>query len=478
MIVSNALIGRVAEQKELQRIVESTKSEFLVVYGRRRVGKTFLVREFFGYRFDFQASGLANADTQQQLINFHTVLNKLQEHPHDKPPENWFSAFLRLEDYLESLEGTAKKIVFLDELPWFDTKGSDFVLGLEHFWNSWASARKDIVLVTCGSAASWMTNKLINNSGGLHNRVTKKIKVEPFVLGEVEAMLSVKGCAFDRYQIVQLYMALGGIPHYLDAIRPDLSVAQNIQYLFFDKGALLRNEFFNLYRSIFKKFDAYEQVVEALASKTYGLQRSEIAKLAGLASGGTLSKVLLNLEESGFVTSFTPFGGGKNKMMYRLSDHYSDFYFRFVRDNIHKGANAWLNLIDHPSHRAWEGLAFEQVCLAHVQQIKRALGIQGVLTSESAWRGTYDGQSAQVDLVIDRRDHVINLCEAKFSMEKFTITKKYAEQLREKCGVFRQSTATKKSVFITLITTFGVAHGEHQAGLVQQEVALEDLFAL
>ena len=446
------------------------------MYGRRRVGKTFLIREFFEYRFDFQISGLGNANLKQQLFNFHTSLARQSALFFDKQPENWLSAFQRLIDHLETLDKGQKKIVFFDEMPWFDTKGSDFVTGLEHFWNSWASNRKDVLLIACGSAASWMMNVLINHSGGLHNRVTQKIKVEPFCLQEAEEMLNAKHCVLDRYQIIQLYMALGGIPYYLDAIKPELSATQNIQALFFEKAGFLKNEFFNLYRSLFKKHEIYEKIVEILYTKMYGLQRNEIVKLSKLTSGGTLTKVLADLEESGFISSYVSLDDKHKNTIYRLSDYYTGFYFRFIKDSSYKGENAWTNRIDNPMHRAWEGFTFEQICLDHISQIKKALGIQGILSKEVAWKGGTAEKSAQIDLLIDRRDQVINLCEAKFSLDKFTIDKDYADKLRTKISTFKEASKTRKAVFLTMITTYGLEKNKHATALVQNEVIMDDLF--
>lgn len=476
MSIEKNVIGRKREIQQLQNIAQSPKSEFLVVYGRRRVGKTFLIREFFENRFTFQIAGLANADTKQQLFNFHTALGRQSTLLFSAQPENWLVAFQRLIDHLEASDSTQKKVVFFDEMPWFDTKSSDFVMALEHFWNSWASARKDVLLIACGSAASWMMNVLINHAGGLHNRVTQKIKIEPFCLREVEEMLEKKGCVLERYQIAQLYMVLGGIPFYLEAVRPELSAAQNIQALFFEKTGLLRNEFFNLYRSLFKKYDVYERVVEVLSGKMYGMQRMDIVKNSKINSGGTLTRVLADLEESGFVTSYTAFDEKSKNTMYRLSDYYTAFYFKFIKDSAYKGENAWLNLLDNPVYRVWEGFTFEQICLDHVAQVKKSLGISGVLTKEAAWKGTTEEKSAQIDMIIDRRDQVINLCEAKFSLDKFVIDKDYAEKLRSKIQVFKTATRTRKSVFLTLLTTFGLEKSKYALGLVQNEVTLDDLF--
>ena len=470
------LIGRKKELQKLDSIVQSKKSEFLAVYGRRRVGKTFLVREYFNYTFDFQISGLANASTQQQLFNFDTALARQSALTPVTPSDNWLVAFQRLAAHLESIDSARKKIVFFDELSWFDTVSSDFMMGLEHFWNSWATNRRDILLIVCGSAASWMTNVLINNAGGLHNRVTQKMKIDPFTLHEAELLLNAKNCVLDRYQITQLYMVLGGIPYYLDAIQPQLGAAQNIQELFFEPSGLLKNEFFNLYRSLFRKYELYEKVVEILSAKTGGMHRGEMIKASGISSGGTLTKILADLQESGFITVYPSFDNKQKNLVYRLTDYYTAFYFRFIKDGKYQGRDIWLNMLDHPAQRIWQGLAFEQICMDHVFQIKKALGVSGVQTVEATWRGGTEEKKAQIDLLIDRRDQVINLCECKFSLDTFVIDKGYSEQLRSKIAVFKSATKTKKSVFLTLITTYGVEPNQYVAALVQNEVTMDDLF--
>ena len=472
----NTIVGRKKEIEKLSKLLQSTKSAFLAVYGRRRVGKTFLIREYFNYTFTFQISGLANANTQQQLFNFDTSLNKQSNLIFKNGAKNWLIAFQRLIEHLEMQKTGDKIVLFFDELPWFDTPSSDFMLGLEHFWNSWATNRKDVFLIVCGSAASWMVNVLINNNGGLHNRITQKIKLEPFNLKETEEMLAFKNCEFERYQITQLYMTLGGIPYYLDAIQPHLSVPQNIQELLFDKSGLLKNEFFNLYRSLFRKYEIYEKIVEVLSSKNEGLQRKDIIKQAGINSGGTLTKVLTNLEESGFICSYTSFDNKQKNTIYRLSDYYTAFYFRFIKNGKYQGKNSWINLIDNPSQRAWQGFAFEQICLDHIWQIKKALGISGVQSNNVAWRGSTEKKSAQIDILIDRRDQVINLGECKFSLDTFTISKEYAEKLRSKITVFRTVTKTKKSIFLTMITTYGVEKNKYANLLVRNQVIMDDLF--
>jgi uncharacterized protein len=470
------IIGRKKEINKIDNILISKKSEFLALYGRRRVGKTFLIKEYFNYKFDFYITGVANANTSQQLFNFDSEIRKQSKLIFDSSSANWLIAFQRLKDHLENIENQEKKVIFIDELPWFDTFASDFMIALEHFWNSWATNRKDIVLIVCGSAASWMINELINNTGGLHNRVTQKIKIEPFNLKETEEFFLSKNAAFDRYQIVQLYMCLGGIPYYLEAVEPTLSASQNIQQLFFEKSGLLRNEFFNLYRSLFKKHEIYEKIVEVLSKKTSGLLRSEIVKNSNISSGGTLSKTLTDLEESGFITSYASLDKKLKDINYRLSDYYTSFYFKFLKDGKFLGENTWLNLVGNSEHNTWQGFSFEQVCLDHVNQIKKKLGISGIISNNITWRGKVEEKSAQIDLLIERKDQVINLCECKFSIDSFIIDKEYSEKIRSKISIFKTASKTKKAVFFTMITSYGVVPNKYANLLLQNEVTMEHLF--
>jgi uncharacterized protein len=475
MIKKNTIIGRKEEQVSFERYTNSKKSEFIAVYGRRRVGKTYLIREFYDSTFDFQITGISNATTSQQIFNFENTLSKHSNILNDKKSENWLEAFQKLIGHIETIKEDRKKIIFFDELPWFDTKASDFMIGLEHFWNSWASNRKDILLIVCGSAASWMLNELINNTGGLHNRITQKMKIEPFNLNETEQMLKANNCVIDRYQIVQLYMTMGGIPYYLDLVQPQYSATQNIQKLFFDKSSILKNEFNNLYRSLFTNYDVYEKIVETLSTKNEGLNKTEIIQLSGVKSGGTLTKVLFNLIESGFVSTYTSLDNKNKNTIYRLSDYYTLFYFKYIKNGMYKGENSWINLLDNPNHRAWQGFTFEQICMDHIRQIKTKLGISGIQSQNVSWKGATSTKKAQIDLLIDRRDQVINICECKFSINTFDINKDYAEKLASKINTFKTSTNTKKSVFLTMITTYGVENNKY-AHLVQNEVVMGDLF--
>jgi uncharacterized protein len=470
------LIGRKQEIATLERIVQADQSAFVAVYGRRRVGKTYLIRTLFEDQFTFRMTGLANTPTSKQLVNFQAAFEKYFPSLDDKTtPVDWFRAFLQLESALESSK-VEKKIIFLDELPWLDQRNSGFVSALEHFWNSWASARRDVVLIVCGSAASWIINNLINNHGGLHNRVTHQMPLEPFTLAEVEAYFKAKSARFDRYQLLQMYMVLGGIPFYLEQVDISQSAAQNINRLCFAPKSSLRTEFNNLYASLFKKSEKHIAVIEALAKRNKGMERDELINAAGLLNNGNATRILRELEESDFIRRYNTHGKASRNALYQLIDFYSLFYLKFIKTSHTLDTDFWMNSLDHPEVRAWSGYAFEQICIAHLPNIKKALGINSVQTQSTGWTGVSDGKKAQIDLVIDRRDHVISLCEMKFSIKPYVIDKRYADEIRSKMAVFQESTQTTKALYFCFITTFGVVANHHAMSLVHNQVTMDSLF--
>jgi AAA+ ATPase superfamily predicted ATPase len=468
------IFGREEEREKLRFYYGLENSEFLVVYGRRRVGKTYLIREFFAEKFCFYLTGLANASTEQQLLNFQLVIN--EQSNNDFPCEtSWLLAFEQLKLVIQKSQ-QKKKVIFIDEMPWLDIPKSDFLTAFEHFWNHFCAARNDILLIACGSATSWLTNKIFNNKGGLHNRVTRQMEIMPFTLSECETYLASKNIIFERYQIVESYMILGGIPYYLSLMEKGKSFVQNIDLLFFDRNPLLKNEFQNLYASLFRHAENHIAVVEALSKKIKGLTRDEISKATKLTSGGGLTKVLFELENCGFIRQYQTYNNKNTNALYQLADFYTLFYFQFIKNQPINDENYWLHTIDSPKHRAWSGFAFERVCLAHSTQIKKALGISGVKTYLFSWKSKDTENQTQIDLCIDRNDQVINLCEMKFSVHEFTIDKGYSENLRRKIGIFKTETKTKKAVHLTMITTFGLTENEYALNLVQTQVSMKGLF--
>jgi hypothetical protein len=467
------LIGRREEKDQFNRIMASGSSEFVAVFGRRRVGKTYLIRQYFDGKLSFSVTGMANVDTSAQLMNFHLSLHT-HGNTEDQPPASWLQAFHRLQNLLEG-NSNERKVVFIDEMPWLDTPRSNFISALEHFWNSWAAHRGDIVLIVCGSAASWIINELINNKGGLHNRVTCKMKIEAFRLAEVREFLRSKQIPWNEYQIVQTYMVTGGIPFYLNALEKEQSAVQNINRLCFKENGLLKTEFGNLYASLFRYPEKHVAIVEALSLRSMGMTREEILTVAKIPNGGTATKALDELEACGFIRKYTPYGRKYRESMYQLVDFYTLFYYQFIERSGTQDENYWLNIIDHPQTCAWSGYAFELVCLMHVREIKQALGISGVQSEEYAWRSKELRGGAQVDLLIDRRDQVINLFEMKFSINPYTIDAKYAATLQNKVGLFRSETGTRKAVYLSMLTTYGLRQNAH-SGMVQNDLTMACLF--
>ena len=473
---SSKLIGRESEKAILKKALASDEAEMVAVIGRRRVGKTFLVNAVYGEQIDFEITGVQHTSRRMQLKGFAYKLSETWGKAVDQPAD-WMDAFIMLIGFLKTKKSKRKKVVFLDELPWLATPKSGFLQGLSFFWNSWA-VKQNIVVVICGSAASWMIQKVVNHKGGLHNRITKRIYLEPFNLAETEYFLKSKNINLDKYQITQLYMAMGGVPHYLKEIENGKSAAQNINAICFTKDGLLQKEFSRLYPALFKNPDSHIAAVRALAGKRTGMTRKEIIRTAQLADGGGTKRILEELEYSGFISSYHPFGKKKKELLYRLTDEYSLFYLQFIEGKSIKEPDIWQKLSQSQKYISWSGYAFESLCLKHIAQIKKALSIGGVYSEACSFykKGTKHYKGVQIDLLIDRNDHVINLFEIKFYSSQYVMEKAYANRLREKMAIFRAATHTRKQLFWNMVTTFGLIPNEHSIGLIEQVLTLDDLF--
>lgn len=463
------LIGREQEQAKLKAAYESEYSEFVAIYGRRRVGKTFLVREYFNYKFTFSHTGVSNKNTRGQLQEFYLSL-KRQGAKHIVLPTNWSKAFDQLISFLESSKD-ARKVVFIDEMPWMDAPRSGFVLALEHFWNGWAAARRDILLVVCGSASSWIINKVLKNHGGLHNRVSTRIHLKPFTLHECESYAKYKKLGYSRMQIAEGYMVMGGVPFYWSKIDKSKSLAQNIDALFFSQDGEFRYEFDELYASLFSAPDKYLKIVEALGTKRAGMTRGEIVKHSGLEENGQLGKMLENLVYCGFVRKYCSIGKKVKDALFQLVDNYTLFYFQFIKGMPSADECYWSKMVGRPKYNTWCGLAFERLCLLHVRQIKAALGISGILADVYSWYSP----DAQIDLLISRADNVIDVCEIKYSRLPYSITSSYREALLHKMQRFSESLAANKALQLVMITSNGLKTNQY-SDIVNAQLTIDDLF--
>ena len=463
---------------ELRRCYESDRSEFVIVYGRRRVGKTFLVDSFFDKKYDFTYVGGHKLSKTKQLRGFAKALKKAAGMKLQPKFSSWEDAFDALEEYIESLSPEKRKVIFIDEMPWIDTPQSEFIEAFESFWNGWGDRRTDIMLIASGSASSWMMDKLVDNPGGLHARITNNIYIRPFTLKETEEYLLSRGIRWSHYQILQLYMVMGGIPFYLSLLDPGQTLIGNIDRLFFRKNAELRTEFDELYNAVFNKADKYLEIVSQLNGHHDGMTFSEIQESTSL-DGERLSTALKNLERCDFVISFQQFGNRSRGTLYRLVDFYTLFYYKFVGTIDSKDEQWWTHNYNSHSVESWQGNAFELVCFTHLDRIRQRLGISGISTSASSWRyipvKDEEGKKAQIDLVIERGDRMINLCEMKFSLGPFTIKKSYADDVRRRAQLFKEKEKTSYGLNNTFVTTFGVADGVNK-DIVDAEITAEDLF--
>lgn len=471
--MANDIIGREREIGILQACTESDKAEFIAVFGRRRIGKTFLVKQFYGDNFDFYTSGIYQGSRRDQLALFNKQLNKYANSVYPIP-NTWFEAFNQLEHYISNLN-KERIIIFFDELPWMDAPRSKFLQALESFWNMFASTRNNLKLVVCGSATTWMMSKLIGNKGGLYNRLTCSIKLEQFTLHETETYLKHAGMGWTRQQIVDCYIVTGGTPYYLSMLRKDKSVYQNIDDLFFGINAPLRTEYTFLFRSLFNDSTNYRNVVNLLAKRGQGMTRNEIREALKMSDGGLLTEILNNLCSCDFVRRYNGFGKKERDAMYQLCDLYILFYLHFVAGTSHNDEHTWSNMIDNPARRAWSGYAFEQVCFAHVKQLKQALGISGIMSNVCSWRSSSGGNKAQIDMVIDRRDQVINLCEMKYSLTPYEINKDYYQHLLERQEQFRSETRTRKALMLTMVASSGIKQNAYSDN-IPKVITLDDLF--
>jgi uncharacterized protein len=472
------MIGRKDELAILNKALLSGEPEMVAVIGRRRVGKTFLIHEAYKERIDFELIGVQNGTSREQLQNFADRLTLYAKplFPFQRPA-NWLQAFQMLVTWLEATPKDEKRVIFFDELPWLATRKSDFIKALGYFWNSWAS-QKNICLVICGSAASWMIANVVRDKGGLHNRITRRVHLAPFSLAETEAYLQSRNARLDRYQILLIYMALGGIPHYLKEIEGGKTAAQNIDFLCFSPNGILNDEFLQLYPALFDNPEVHTKIVRSLAQTWQGLSRNELIDAAYLQNNGNTSRALDELVTSGFVSSYFAFGKKKKDLRYRLTDEYSLFYLKFIETHQGMGQSGWQNISQTQSWKSWSGYAFENLALRHVPQIKKALGISGIYTESSSFyqKGTAQQQGVQIDLLIDRNDHAINLCELKFYNSEVVVTKAMAKDLRTKMALFRAACPTNKQIFITLIAPFSIIPNQHSIGLVDNALGMDVLF--
>lgn len=478
------MIGRNKEIKRLKDLYNSNEAELIAVYGRRRVGKTYLINETFKGQFTFRHAGLSplemdelqgESPLRKQLKHFYNSL-LLHGMKKSRCPDNWLDAFLMLEMFLQERDKGQRMLLFLDELPWMDTQKSGFITAFEGFWNTWGCFHNNLMVIVCGSATSWITDRLINNHGGLYGRVTCEIKLSPFSLKECEEYFASKRIKISKYDIVQSYMIVGGIPYYLKYFEKGLSLAQNIDQMFFGPNAYLKTEYERLFTSAFNNPEMMKTIVEFLSNKNVGYTRNEIAEGTGITKGGTLSNALKALEASDFAIKYVPFASSKKETHYKLMDPFCIFYLRFIKEQEYLNDAFWQQNVTSQSIVSWRGFAFENVCLNHISQIKDALKIGGVITKQSLWHKKPDDKDGtQIDLLIERKDNVVNMCEMKYYNKEFSSDKSYHSKIIERQSLLEDLIPRGMVVHSTLVTTYGLKYNEY-SGDFDSVITVDDLF--
>jgi uncharacterized protein len=473
------MIGRDIEIKEMQKLIQTSDGEMLAVLGRRRVGKTYLIREVYKNNIALEVVGLQNASTIQSLTIFKNQIKKyFGDNAPSSRPKSWLEAFNTLADILEKTDLTKKKVLFFDEVPWLgDSSKKKFIEALGHFWNSWAS-NHNVIVVICGSAASWILNHIVNTKGGLYNRITKQLYLKPFTLYETKKYLKSNGVVLDHNHIIKIYMAFGGIPHYLKQVEPGLSATEVIQKICFETNGALYTEFENLYKALFKGSEVHIAIVKALQTKWHGLSRQELLAVLNKKDGGNITETLNELIQCNFVLELPSYTEKKNHKVFRLIDEFSIFYLSFMQNSNSKTANHWLKKSQTQEYKIWCGYAFENLCFRHTRQIIHGLGLNVIHTEFSSFyhKGNSEIPGTQIDMVLDRADQAINIFEIKYYDEPFILTKKYAHDLRTKIAIFKAATKTKKQIFLTTITIHGLLRNEYTNGFIMNDIVGDDLF--
>ena len=470
------VIGRVKELDEIEQCISSGRPEFMVVYGRRRVGKTFLIKEYFNNRFSFYATGLLNGKTKSQLKIFKESL--IEYGDEEKAiPKDWFEAFRRLRKVLEAPTvcrdvASGRRVIFLDEVPWMDTARSDFKAALDYFWNSWASSQKDLLLIVCGSATSWIINNILFDKGGFYNRITRQLNIKPFSLGECAEYFQSYGFTFTKKQVIDCYMVFGGIPYYFNLFDKRLSLVQNINNLVIDPQGQLHYEYEHLFSSLFKNAATHVKIISVIAEQKWGVQRTDIVDKTGISDGEGLTRALRELEQCGFIRKYKNMTSKIKGSFFQVVDPFVLFSHYYLQDDK---LTDWLKFYKSAAFYAWRGNAFEIVALCHIQQIKKCLGISGVSSEEYSWKSIQKNNGAQIDLIIDRRDDVMNICEMKYSDDEYVIDSEYEKEIIHKVELFRKEVEPEKALHVTLVTVSGLKKNEH-SDVVLNIIKGEDLF--
>lgn len=483
----NKIIGRENEQEILKRALASNHAEFIALFGRRRVGKSFLVTQYFSGKncIFFYITGIKNGSYKKQLRQFTNIISDVFYNGAElKLKNNWLDTFEMLTSSIKKTPNDKKIVIFMDEFPWMVTRRSGLLEAVDYYWNRFWVHDRRIKLIICGSSASWIINNIINNQGGLHNRITYQINLDVFNLKETKSYLHKSGIKLNDRQITQIYMVTGGVPFYLSKIEKGISAAQVIEKLAFSKNCILLNEFDNLFSSLFYSYNEYIKTIRMIAKHRYGVGQEELLTTLGKSKAGMGGlRILDDLEKAGFIISFKPHFHKKKGIYYKVIDEYISFYLNWIEPIKNTllvrslEQDYWEKQQYLAKWHSWAGYAFEALCYKHLPQIRKALHLNSS-SIPNTWRyAPRKGEKgAQIDLLFDRSDESITICEIKYSNQPFAIDKQYYNNLLNKIEVFKKITRTTKQIFTALISANGLKPTIYSEHLISDVVTLKDLF--
>ena len=305
--------------------------------------------------------------------------------------------------------------------------------------------------------------------------ITCQIFLRPFSLKETELFMNDRDFGWSRKQIAEAQMVFGGLPFFFDLLNPDESLTWNINMLCFNQHALLRNESKKLLEATLKKSPVYNRIMERLSHNYYGMPKAQCQEELGIPQG-TFTRAVDDLVKCGYVHESKDNYIKGHPLRLQLVDPFLLFHYNFLSKNAPVQVKSFeVYKADTGKYINWRGHAFEVLCLYHIEQIKKALGISGVNTNEYSWISSKKEGGAQIDLVIERDDGIANLCEEKFTDTAFSISSEYEEDLLNKIELYKQETKTKHATKLVLISVEGIkgsAHTEH----ITRVLTLDDLF--
>ena len=493
------MIGRKKEIKLLNEICDLEESSLVAIYGRRRIGKTYLVNHMFKkYRQDclfFEFTGAYDGDKRGQIDNF---IDQVYEWFYVEPSfeiKSWSDAFRFLkrtiDKEIKKRDSNEKVIVFLDEVPWIDrsNKGG-FLSALGYFWNTWCEPRENVVLILCGSNSSWIRDKILKNArGSLYQRVTHQISMYPFDLKETKAyLLEQKGFMIDNKTVTDIYMIFGGVAKYLSFLNPNESSAENIDRVFFSIHGSMYREYDELFSSLFAdKSDYYKSVIELLCTRRSGFSLSDISKAFNEKLGGKLRLAIAELEECGFIKGLSKYGNSVRGVNYMIVDPYILFHHKWIKgfsrnDIATLPNNYWLHKSSSQSYAVWSGYAFEIVVMVNIRLYLNAIGRLGFFSGVYHWQHmakSEDEQGAQIDMVVNYGNNIFDILECKYYNSEYVISKEYAKNIKNKLSMFKKYglySKQKSELRLVFLTSYGVKMNAEAHSLNISRVCLDDLF--